>query len=109
MLIVGRSYDRVFRPEAREREDPREREPRYDHRPERYGHSASESPHLEEVVGVHRVDDAARAEEEERLEEGVVVEVEDAARVVAYPQSEHHVPELGDGGVGDHTLYVPLD
>src|SRR5215203_6323688 len=69
VLLVGRGHDGVLGPETGERNNAREREPRYDHRPESYGHPASQAPHLEQVIGVHGVDDAARAEEEKRLEE----------------------------------------
>src|SRR5258705_4029437 len=45
---------------------------------------------------MERVDDAARAEEEERLEEGVGDEVEDSRDVGAGAHPEEHVAELGD-------------
>src|ERR687889_1807797 len=99
MLRERRYYYCILRPEAREREDAREREPRYDHCPERDRHPAPEPPHIEDVVAVHRVDDAAGPQEEERLEEGVVVEMEDARRERPDPQRQHHVPELRDCGV----------
>jgi hypothetical protein len=65
-----------------------------------------QAPHLEDVVAVYGVDDAPCAQEQERLEEGVVVEMEDPGREGPHPQSEHHVPELRNRRVGDHPLYV---
>ena len=55
-----------------------------------------------------RVDDAARAEEQAGLEEGVRDQVEDAGRVGADAHGEEHEAELADGGVREHLLDVVL-
>ena len=58
---------------------------------------------------VHRVDDAAGAEEEAGLEEGVREDVEEAGRERADADAEEHEAELAHGGVGEHLLDVVLD
>ena len=59
------------------------------------------------VVG-HGVDDGAGGQEEERLEEGVREHVEDPGDVVAGPDGQEHVPELGDRRVGERLFDVVL-
>ena len=58
---------------------------------------------------VHRVDDAAGAEEEAGLEEGVREDVEEARGEGADADAEEHEAELAHGGVGEHLLDVVLD
>ena len=61
------------------------------------------------VIGVvHRVDHAAGAEKQQRLEEGVGGEVEDAGRHGARTHTDEHVAELRDGGVREDPFDVPL-
>jgi hypothetical protein len=57
---------------------------------------------------MHGVDDGAGAQEQQRLEEGVGEEVEDAGRVGADAAGHEHVAELRAGRVGDHALDVVL-
>jgi hypothetical protein len=54
------------------------------------------------------VDDAAAAEEEQTLEEGVGHQVEDGRDPGARPECEDHEAELADGRVGDDPLDVVL-
>ena len=54
------------------------------------------------------VDHAARGKEEQALEEGVRREMEDACREGPHAESEEHVPELADSGIGNDTLDIIL-
>ena len=54
------------------------------------------------------VDHASRAEEQQRLEEGVGDEVEHAGRIRAGADPDEHVAELGYRGVREHPFDVPL-
>src|SRR5215475_2603506 len=109
LVVEGRGKDLVLGKEAREG-----REPRQPHRPHQEGdgsdeHTRGDAAHLAQVLlAVEAMDDAARAQEEERLEEGVGDEVEDAGGVRAHPYAHEHVAELADGRVGEHTLDVRL-
>ena len=72
------------------------------------GHPARETAHPEDVVAADRVDDRTRGEEEERLEDAVGQQVQEARAREPGPDRRHHVAELGDGGVGQHPLDVAL-
>ena len=66
--------------------------------------------HLAHVLLVmHRGDHRARAEEQQRLEEGMGEEVEHAEAVAADAEADEHVAELRAGRIGDHPLDVVLD
>ena len=54
------------------------------------------------------MDDGAGGQEEQRLEEGVGEEVEDAGGVGSDSAGQEHVAELRDGGVGEDALDVVL-
>ena len=54
------------------------------------------------------VNHRAGAEEEQRLEEAVRQQVEEAGGREAGADRRHHVAELRDGGVGEHALDVVL-
>ena len=60
------------------------------------------------LLVVHRVDDAARAEEQQRLEEGVREQMEHRRAISADARREEHVAELRAGRIGDHPLDVVL-
>ena len=55
-----------------------------------------------------RVDHGARAEEQQRLEEGVRHQVEDARRRTRPSDADEHVAELRDRRIREHLLDVPL-
>ena len=57
---------------------------------------------------VHRVDDGPGAQKQERLEEGVCHEMKDACRVRPHADTQEHVAQLGDRGIGQHLLDVVL-
>jgi hypothetical protein len=63
--------------------------------------SAAVEAHV--LLVVHGVDDAARAEEQERLEEGVSEEVEHRRAIGADAGGEEHVAELRAGRISDHA------
>ena len=68
-----------------------------------------QSAHVADVLLVmHRVDDRARAEEQQRLEEGVREQMEHADRIGADAHGDEHVAELRTGRIGDDALDVVL-
>ena len=79
------------------------------HGPEGDGDALAQAAHVAHVLlAAERVDDGAGGEEEQRLEEGVGDQVEDAGGVGADAAGEEHVAELRDGGVGEDALDVVL-
>ena len=84
-------------PDDRQRRDQHEREgPRHGlPEPAHVAHVLRVGVSVRGVIGVmHRVDHAAGAEEEQRLEEGVGHQMEDARDVGAGPHRQEHVAEL---------------
>ena len=66
--------------------------------------------HLADILFVrHRVDDRARAQEHERLEEGVGEQMEHARPIGANTHGDEHVAQLRTGRIGDDALDVVLD
>ena len=77
--------------------------------PEEKRHLLRESAHREDVALVAEgVDDRARGEEEEGLEEGVGGEVEDGSRPCGDAEGEEHVADLAHRRVGEDPLEVAL-
>ena len=107
--------DRVLRDEAR-RTDRRERDAEAgerqradDHGPVGHGNVGAQPAHAPHVLFVgHGVDDRAGAQEQQRLEEGVGEQVEDARAIGADAHGREHVAELRAGRVGDDPLDVVL-
>ena len=109
VAVLGRPHDDlVLGPEAGEGEDAGQRDGTHDEGPEGGGHVLPQPTHVAHVVRVHGVDERAGPEEEEGLEEGVGEEVEDPCRPGAHPHGHHHVADLADGGVREHSLDVVL-
>ena len=76
----------------------------------RVRHLLAEAAHLPDVLlAVEAVDDDARGEEQQRLEEGVREEVEHREAVGPDPRADEHVADLAHRRVRDHALDVPLD
>ena len=106
----------VQRREARDRDGPGEEEER------RLREDAAEAPHPVHVARPGDVDDLARPEEEERLEEAVVDDVEERARETeerplrparrapreAGPEAEDDDPDVLDAVPGEEALEVVL-
>ena len=101
--------DGVLGVEAGGEREPGQREGADGHHGGRERDMAAQAAHVADVLlVVHRVDDGAGAEEQERLEEGVREEVEDAGRVGADAEADEHIAELRAGRIGDNALDVVL-
>ena len=102
--------DAVLRPEAGEEDrETAQRQHADGIGDERERHVDFEAAHAANVLLlVAAVNHRARAEEQERLEEGVRDEVEHADGDAAEAEAGHHVAELRDGGVGEDALDVVL-
>src|SRR5215470_4527426 len=88
LVVEGRGEDLVLGKEAREGWESGQ--PHRPHQKRNSGdeHTGGEAAHLAQVLlAVEAMDDAARTQEEERLEEGMGDEVEDAGGVRAHPYS----------------------
>ncbi len=73
------------------------------------GNFVPESAHLAHVLlAGHGVNHAAGAEEEERFEKCMRHQVENTSGECADAESEEHVAELADGGIGEDALDVIL-
>ena len=83
--------DRILAPEAREDGNAREAQGRDEEGDEGEGHGLPKAAHVPDVVGARGVLHAARAEEEQGLEESMVQEVEDGRSHGADAQGHHHV------------------
>src|SRR5215207_8933290 len=101
--------DLVFRPEPGERDHSGVGKRGGEEGPERHRHPAPEPAHtLDVLFFVHAVDDAAGAEEETSLEEGMGDEVEDGRDEGAHTRTHRHVAELRQRRVRDDALNVVL-
>ena len=79
------------------------------HRPEGDGDAFAQAAIIAHVLlMVHRMDDRAGAQEQQRLEEGVGEEVEHRRAIGADARSEEHVAQLRTGRIGDDALDVGL-
>ena len=79
------------------------------HHPVGRGDQRAQAAHLAHVLLVgDGMDDRARAEEQQRLEEGMGEQVEDRRRVEAQAERHEHVAELRAGRIGDDALDVVL-
>ena len=80
-----------------------------DHHPVGVRDQLAQAAHLAHVLLVgDGMDDRARAEEQQRLEEGVREQVEDRRAIGADAERHEHVAELRAGRIGDDALDVVL-
>ena len=104
------SEDLVLGEEARERRDARQRQAADDEAAERERHRPAEAAHpVEVLLAGHRADQRAGRHEEQRLEEGVRHQVEQAGDVGAGADAHDHVADLRHRRVGDDALEVGDD
>ena len=104
-----RGEDRVLREEAGERRDADERKAADEEEPVGARHQHAHPAHLPHVLLAREgVDQEARREEEQRLEERVGEQVEHPVRVRAHADADEHVADLRHRRVGDHALDVRL-
>ena len=107
---AGVDHDLVLGPEPGEWEHASQRKRPNHERDIGLGHELAHAAHVFlHVEAVDGVGDRTGTEEEVGLEEGVGEEVEDRRRPGADAQGHRHVPELGDGRVGEHLLDVVLN
>src|SRR5215207_10233069 len=100
-MVTGESYAQDTNARDRERSDQ--------HHPEREGDFLSKTAVKTHVLlMVHRMDDRAGAEDQQRFEEGVREQVEHGRAVGAHPRREEHVAELRAGRISDDALDVVL-
>ena len=95
------ALDRQARADQRNRADQH-------HRPGEL-HLRAHPAHITHVLFMMQaVDHAARAQEQQRLEEGMGEQVEHRRAIGANAGGEEHVTQLRTGGIGDHPLDVVL-
>ncbi len=110
MRRVGGFDDRVLGEVAGEQREPGQRQRADAHHRKGDRDLAPQAAHLADVLlVVHRVDHRARTKEQQRLEEGVGEQVEDADRIGPCPHRHEHVAELRTGRVRHDPLDVVLD
>ncbi len=111
-LVADRGQDFVLAPKAGKGHDAGQREAAEEERPARPGHQPLQPAELAHVDhAAHGVHHAARAQEQQGLEERMGEEVEHAgghAELAARAESKEHVAELADRGIGQDPLQVGL-
>ena len=108
--VVHRLDERVLGEEPGEAREADQRQRSDQRRPVGDRHVLAQPAHLADVLlMVQRDDHRARGEEQQRLEEGVRHQVEDARGVGRGAQRHGHVAELGQRRVGHDALDVLLD
>ena len=114
----ARRQDLVLREETAQGPDARDGQAGDEERRMRHGHVSAQAAHGRHLVGVHGMDDAPGAEEQQRLEHGVREEVEHRGHVPqsarmgigrgADAQRHDHEADLRNGTERQHTLDVAL-
>ena len=60
------------------------------------------------LLVMHRMDDRARAQEQQRLEEGMREQVEHRGAIGANARRKEHIAQLATGRISDNPLDIPL-
>ena len=110
-LVAGKGFPQnfVFREETRQKRRTCDGESSHEHRPERHGNLVLQRAHLPHVLLMMQgVNHAAGAQEQQRLEEGMRHEVEDAGCKRADAEREKHVTQLAHGRVSEDALDIVL-
>src|SRR5579883_231653 len=79
-----------------------------DEGPEGKRQLGAQAAHAEHILLMHGMNDYSCGEEEQRLEKGMRHEMEQGRRPCAQPESEKHIADLADGGIGQYTFNVAL-
>src|ERR1700720_491420 len=108
-LLRRQRNDGVLAEESAEGPNAGQRERAHKKRPIRNRHFFAQSPHLPDVLlVVHRKDDGAGAQEQQRLEERVRAEMEHGLRRPAQPYTHDHVAKLGERRISENAFDVVL-
>ena len=103
------SQNLILAEKARQRRNPRDRKRPREESFCRCRNLRPERAHLAHILlAGERVNHAAGAEEEQRLEKRVRHQVENPRRKRAHTHRQKHVTELADGGICEHALDVVL-
>src|SRR5258708_37909823 len=101
----GFPENRIFRKESGEGEDARNRKRRNEHGAVSDGNTVAKVSHVAHVLlAAHGVNDGAGAQEEQRFEEGMSKDVEDAGREGSNAKREKHVSKLRDAEVCEDAI-----
>ena len=109
--IAGKSIgkDRIFREEARETRNTGNSETTYEEGDLRDAHALAEAAHLADVLlAAHSMDNTARTQEQQRLEECMRHNMEDGGSICTYAEGEEHKAKLANGRVCKHFFNVIL-
>src|SRR5438445_5287906 len=102
--------DGILRKEPREQRSSRNCERGDQHRPISGFDFLAEATHVAHVLlASHRVNDRARSEEEQRLEESMRHEVKNACTESADAASQKHIAQLADSRIGENLFDVGLN
>src|SRR3954452_185946 len=106
-MLISSRQDGVFTEEARKPGETRDRQACHAQGHERDWHCFSESAHVTKILlSAQAMDHTARAQEEQRFEEGMCHHVEDTGRVCTQSHAKEHVTKLGDGRVSEDFLDI---
>jgi hypothetical protein len=101
--------DLILAPESRQKRKARQGSRPDQHGDERYRHDPPQPAETADIDNsAHGVHHATRAEEQQRLEEGMREQVEDGRAGGKHPHAQEHVAQLADGGIGQDALHVVL-